>query len=118
MSGRVYGSTLEVVKGMSCQGVEFGYALYFITKQFYTQTKVGHGRKDFNSIAPHPEITLCKIKVIALVLDIHQSGQHFFALYVLGYIKHHSHIAPFFRTAQAVDTGYTGHHDHITSFHE
>ena len=100
-------------QAISLQGIDLVNGLHFIPPELDPISEIFVGGKDLHHISPHPKGTPVKVKVVALVLDLHQTGQE--ALPGIGaaflHINHHPLID--LGRPQAVNAGDGGYDDDV-----
>lgn len=92
-------------------------ALNFVIKEVDAVRIVTVGRLQLQGVALHAESTVPQLKVVALVLAVHQTPQQrIAAVFCAGYKVHHTAVVRL-RVCQTVDAGHRGDDNHIAAAH-
>ena len=116
MAGREHGQLFQVVPDFAGQGIDLTQPFDLIAEQLDT-----HGRisiacwEDLDHVAVDPEGAAVKVKLVAVILHIHQAAQYSFPLHRHPVIQHHRQVQVISRIAQAIDGGNGGNDQHVAA---
>ncbi len=113
MGRRKHGDTLEFFEYLTCQRMQLGKRLDFVTEHLNANGELFVYRDDFDGIAADPECSPEEGDIVSLILHTHECPSHFFPGDALADVERQHRLEILFGRTQAVDAAHSGDDDDV-----